>query len=70
MIYTPPLGLEHHSAQYALPPLGLARAPLYAAYKGAVKVVYSVLKDSTQPEDAPIDVPKLPWWGGYKEKQR
>jgi len=43
--------------------LGLARAPLYAAYKGAVKVVYSVLKDGIQPEDAPIDVPKLPWWG-------
>jgi len=60
MIYTPPLELEQHSTPLAQPPLGPAQAPLYAAHKGAVKVVYSVLKDSTQPEDVPIDVPQPP----------
>jgi len=61
MICIPPLELEHHSAQLAQPPLGLARAPLYAAHKGAVKVVYSVLKDEIQHEGTPMDVQKLPW---------
>jgi hypothetical protein len=37
---------------------------LYAAHEGAVKVVYSVLKDATQHEGAPIDVQKLLWWAG------
>ena len=45
-------------------PVGLARAPLYAAHEGAVKVVYSVLKDGTQPEGEPLGAQKLPWWTG------
>jgi hypothetical protein len=43
---------------------------LYAAYEGAVKVVYSVLKDGTPHEGEPIGGQKLPWEAGIMGHHR